>query len=909
MLFASSILGLIFQYDTFFSGFCFWSFNFLTRYSNRKFLNDSVMKEIGEVMGMKRRGDVLTEIEFVSFLCLSVVLIMQPLYSQDQVEETREAQTVSLVLKEEIRELKTPERRVLAYDDRSGVESFFAYLEIQVNPVNAVLVLDQSSSMSNEDIQSVIPSILTSRIDIEKRMARQILDSTNDFSQVGLIVFGGDHIDKYGFEENRKNLRHAIDNLEASGVMSKGGKGLSEAIDMCEECGRNCMIIVFSDGLEIRGEYDFLDVVGRATEKGIPIFAIKLGTREFSGDLEKIAEYTGGKYYNITSVGGTVDPISDPISAIMERINEHYLEDVTLEIVEPPEVFIEDALVSEGEKPQTTDSTIRLGDVSVGKKSTLVIEMGIDKESISSETQVLRPVFSILYRDVFQNKYHNDFLETHTLEIQVEKESGYYKRKIFEVLEENALVIAVTLGFLISLLGFLLNRRRAMRRLRNELEYSISQGNLSKNRKDFESALQYFRRAEEISSRLKDERADLLSEECSEMERRIQSLSSSRLHVERLVNEISRLVERTGNLASLDYIRNSFPEFEILEKGMGSDLRVDRLGDRISKVFESRDPESIDDLQKDLANYKKILESLVSEVERAQDLYSKTRRTLETLLRERNLDIERVSRVIEDGPRAHLVLNLAINDHRELESEWNRRLDDELRDEKVALLEARRLTKAGKFEKAASLLRKALKMNHIDDIPGLCEEITTALDECRRLLDDTRSQLTCTYNEAMQAYQSKRLGEAEGKFKQARALAEKMDDSTWMEKAESMINVCNHELLCIEQEKAIIRKMKEVNGIVAVEWLARYVEADDIDELLTHIRKEYNRPGEEDEQYRVYPYEDIPVFIDFHALSRYVFDHPGEIAGKIPPSNLEIPIALQKELLDVMESFRRGEND
>ncbi|MBU6998818.1 MAG: VWA domain-containing protein [Theionarchaea archaeon] len=859
-------------------------------------------------MGIKWRGDVFMRIVIISILCLRVMLIVEPLYSQDQAAETHEVQIVSLVLKEEIRGLETPEKRVLAYDDRSGVESFFTYLELQANPVNAVLVLDQSSSMSNKDIQNTTTSLLASRIDVEKRMAREILDSTNDSSQVGLVIFGGDHIDKYGFEENRKNLRHAIDNLEASGIMSKGGKGLSEAIDLCEECERNCMIVVFSDGIEIIGEYDFLTVIGRATQKGIPVFTIRLGTRELSDDLEKIAEYTDGTYYNITSVGGTVDPISKPISDIMKKINEHYLEDVTLKLVEPPGLFIRDASASEGKTPRTTDSTIELGDVSAGKKSTLVIEMGIEKESISSETQVLKPVFSILYRDVFQDEYHNVFLETHTLEIQVETESDYHKRKIYGVIEENALVIAVTLGFLISFVGFLLNRRRTMRRLRNELEYSISQGDLSKNRKDFESALQYFKKAEEISSRLKDGRVDLLSEECSEIERRIQSLSSSRAHVETLVNEISRLVERICSLAALDYVSNSFPEFEILEKGMGSDLRVDRLGDRISKVFESRDPEQIDNLQKDLTSYKKILESLVSEVEKAQDLYSKTRRALETLLRERNLDVERVSRVIEDGSCAHLVLNLAINDHRELESEWNRRLDDELRDEKAALLEARKLIKAGKFERAESLLGKALTMDHIDDIPGLYAEITTALDECKRLHDDTRDQLTCAYNEAMQAYQSKRFEEAEGKFRQAQTLAEMMDESTWIEKAESMTHVCSHELLCIEQEKAIIRKMKEENGIAAIEWLARYVEAYDIGELLTRIRKKYNIPGE-DEQYRVYPYEDIPVFIDFHALSRYVFDHPGEIAGKIPPNNLEIPIDLQKELLNVMESFRRGEND
>lgn len=99
--------------------------------------------------------------------------------------------------------------------------------------------------------------------------------------------------------------------------------------------------------------------------------------------------------------------------------------------------------------------------------------------------------------------------------------------------------------------------------------------------------------------------------------------------------------------------------------------------------------------------------------------------------------------------------------------------------------------------------------------------------------------------------------------------------------------------------------MEEVNGIASIDWLAQYVESDNIEELLRYIRQEYNSEGDETVHYRIYPYEDPPVFIDFFALSKHILDNPNEIWGNIPPNNLEIPVDIQKELLEIMKSFRR----
>lgn len=791
------------------------------------------------------------------------------------------------------------------YKKADKTQYFSIDILIQVKPVNVILLLDESSSMNNKDIEDIYGIASVSRMEIQKRISRQILESVNSVSEIALVFFGGNEIRQYAFGSDRELLKSEVDDMVPHGDKSRGGEGLSQAIDIAKGSGRHCIVIVISDGLELLGEYKLVDSIGDAVNNDIVVHSVLLGKVDTGYDMAQIATKTNGLFFRIEEE----EDISSMMSKITNPVNGQCLEDVVLRLVAPSGVYIDDTTTLQGDKPQLNATKLKWDRISYEEPVALKTKIGVQGGRVDRNFSSLEPNFMFSFRNRFQGKDQEVQINIGTVGLDFETEEEYEERIREEFFEKNKLYIGLTMSISVIVVFFIIKRKINMTNLRKELEYHKSQVPLLEDKRDYESAMHHVERAIFICSKLKDDREKELSRKYRELTGLVSQLKEEKAKAEALLNEISRLTETIRKFAPSEYLQHSLSDYNILEEKMGPHLRIDRLGHRASQIFEENELAQIKDLQEELEHIREVLSVNLRKVQRAKDLYEQTKPTLEILLQGNNLDNERVSHVIEDSALASSVLNLVIADHQELKSRWNNEIIDEIKDEKRSFLKAQELMNQGDFRNAEIFLEKALEIAQKTEQYDLAEEIYRKLSECKERIQEIHEEMISSFNEGMELFKNHLYSDAMTKFFTARTLAEHINDASQVERAKSMILRCEKGDIWEEQKTAIRKKMEEVNGVASIEWLTRYVEVDpdDMDRLLRDIRDEFNRKGDQNiEQYRVYRYESIPIFIDFYALSKYLFDHAGEIGGKIPPNNLEIPIDVQNELLELMRPSRGG---
>jgi hypothetical protein len=790
------------------------------------------------------------------------------------------------------------------YDETDETQYFHTNIQIQVKPVNVVLLLDESSSMNNKDIESIYGNY-ASRMEIQKRIVRQILEYIDYASEIGIVFYGGDEIRIFSFDSDRKTLKSEIDSMVPLGDKSRGGEGLSRAIDLAVESERQCMVIIISDGLEVGQGYKLVDFIGRAVNNNIIISSALLGSKDTGQDMFEVAAKTKGRFFVIDKERD----ISQLVSAIVDSINGQSLENFTLSLIASSGVYIDSMTALHGDKPQERDTKLIWDYIDYKNPVAIEIEVGVKGRAIDHDLSFLETKFDLSFRNRFQAEDQNVLLDVNTIGLRFETEEEYDQRKRDEFLKKYELHIGSIATIVILVAALFVWWKTNLKRQRKKLEYHISQINLLEEKRDFESALNHVERVFLLCSKLKDDREGDFSRKYKKFTELVSQLKEEKAKAEKLLNEVNRYAEAITELAPDEFLQNSLSDFNTLKEAMGSHLRIERLAHKTSQTFEENKLTEIKDLQKELEQLREILLMDLIQVQRARDLYEQTRPTLEILLQGRNLDLDRVSAVIEDAALAPLVLNFVIATHQELKSQWNHEIKDEIKDEKKSFLEAQKLMKEGDYIRARSLLRKSLKLAQEMEQNELSEEIQKSLRECGEEIESIRSRMLSSFDEGMELYRNRLYPAAITKFSDSENSAKEINEVSRAKRARSMILRSEKGDRWEEQKEAIIEKTKEVNGIISIEWLANYVEAgsEDIDRLLKDIRDEYNKRGDENvEQYRAYRYESTPVFIDFYALSRYVFDHPGEIGGKIPPNKLEIPIDVQKELLEFMSPSRGG---
>jgi hypothetical protein len=777
-------------------------------------------------------------------------------------------------------------------------------ITMYMKPIDIVLVLDSSSSMNNRDIKDSKGNLVYYRMDIQKRIARQIIESLYNSSNIGLVIFGSDkkdEISKYDIGTTRQELIQVVDQLQSFGSKTKGGEALNTALEMAHTNDRQCLILVISDGLEVGEGFSIADFIVKAQNYKIIIITSKLGTEETDESLQELATKTKGKYFLIIEER----EMYSLTYHIIDIINNQSLNNVILEFLAPEELYIDNIKYYQGQRPQQENLKLQWNSILADETIEFTTIFGVTGEDLLNK-KFFEIEYGLSYTNQLTKELKNLSFTPQKINVKFESIWEYYKRIIIETFNHYKIHISLVFLFILIILILHFRWKNNRKRLLKEQGNHLLQAKIFKEKKEFEGALSHLEKADKISIKLNKKSDPNISKEISEMEKIIEDLEKEKKRVQTLTSEITNLIETIKRFATDEFLQHSLQDFEILKEELGNQLKPEILGEKVTSIFKTNEIEHIKKLKIDLTKLKKNLLENKQRIEKANHIYKQTKPTLEVLLQKNNLDVKRVTEAIEDTEVPHLVLNYVINDHPELQSTWNEIILDKLKDEREAFKIAENLMNQNEFKKAENLLLKAQEKAKEIGEKDLLQNIEKLLHDCRRNLEHVYETLSQTYLEGMDLFKEHQYSEAQSKFQKVITLGEQIHDESWIEKGKSMIQKCEQHIVWEEQTQAIIGKMKEFHGIASTEWLGRYVESENIDELLRYIRSEYNKKSDDDSQYRIYPFEQPPVFIDFYALANYIIEHPGEIGGKIPPNYLYIPVQVQKELLELLKPSRGG---
>jgi len=188
----------------------------------------------------------------------------------------------------------------------------------QSAPITFVMVLDRSGSMLGR------PSDLVSPIDLTKEAAMRVIESLRSEDYLGVLSFSGTSqwdvdIRQLGSGVNLRLAQDAVSQISVGGGTLMY-QALQEAITniTSSRSTDHLHIMLMSDGISgdgTKGEFRLL--AKQAQEQDITISTIAFGNESDSETLELIAEYGGGRFYEV------LDPNGLPEVMIAESVAAH----------------------------------------------------------------------------------------------------------------------------------------------------------------------------------------------------------------------------------------------------------------------------------------------------------------------------------------------------------------------------------------------------------------------------------------------------------------------------------------------------------------------------------------------------------------------------------------------------------
>ncbi len=202
----------------------------------------------------------------------------------------------------------------IADNGRSAEISLFSN---EPQPFTAVVMLDTSASM-------------TAHLDLLKRAAEEFLSrlSPGDRAQVGAF---NDKIQLSGtFTNDSNDLIGALNELDI-GNPTRLYDGIGASLDALRGVDGRRVVVVFTDGDDTASRVTFDSVLNRARDEEVMVYAIGLEAEYFNGvrvvksrpsrDLKKIAEETGGGYFELVK---TAD-LAPTFSRAIQELRSQYL--------------------------------------------------------------------------------------------------------------------------------------------------------------------------------------------------------------------------------------------------------------------------------------------------------------------------------------------------------------------------------------------------------------------------------------------------------------------------------------------------------------------------------------------------------------------------------------------------------
>jgi Ca-activated chloride channel family protein len=212
-------------------------------------------------------------------------------------------------------------------------QSLFSEESITTEGIDIVLAMDVSTSMWAVDFQP-------NRIEAAKRTAAEFIEG-RPYDRIGLVVFAGESFTQCPITLDHRLLLGLVKDADAwqlqDGTALGDGlwMGLNRLID--STALQSKVIILLTDGVQTAGEFAPLDAARAASDLGIRIYTIGIGSRSsrnipvldkrgqkiFELDpqnsldeetMTQIAELTGGQYFRATS--------TDKLREIYDQIDQ-----------------------------------------------------------------------------------------------------------------------------------------------------------------------------------------------------------------------------------------------------------------------------------------------------------------------------------------------------------------------------------------------------------------------------------------------------------------------------------------------------------------------------------------------------------------------------------------------------------
>jgi len=236
-------------------------------------------------------------------------------------------------------------------------------------PVNLVLVIDRSGSMSDKG-----------KIEYAKEAAKQIIAGLDKEDRLAVVAYSTDVELLYPiqFLKNKDGAASVVDSLYPTESTNLSG-GLTagiEQLNSIERGGYVNRVILLSDGLANVGITDLGElgrVASRASEKGIHITTMGLGVDYDENLMMSLAEYGAGNYYFIESPAQLASIFQKEFGQIAATVAK----DPVIRIGLAPGVSIEEVYGYAWTKTADGVTEIKLGDFFGGQERDILVKFKV----------------------------------------------------------------------------------------------------------------------------------------------------------------------------------------------------------------------------------------------------------------------------------------------------------------------------------------------------------------------------------------------------------------------------------------------------------------------------------------------------------------------------------------------------
>jgi Ca-activated chloride channel family protein len=246
-----------------------------------------------------------------------VVFAAVAAYTQEATfrSSTRIVPVITTVLDQQGRLVPSLEREEFTILDNNKPQEI-TFFQNDVQPFSVVVMLDYSASM-------------TANLDLLKAASEQFILRLlpADKGQVGAfsdkIQFSGE------FTSDRDDLIFALNDLQF-GNPTRLYDAINESMEMLKTVDGRKVVLVFTDGDDTASRIGFGDVLDRARQDEVMIYAIGLESEFFNGQrmmrsrpdraLKRLAEETGGGYFELKKT----DELSPTFTRVAQELHSQY---------------------------------------------------------------------------------------------------------------------------------------------------------------------------------------------------------------------------------------------------------------------------------------------------------------------------------------------------------------------------------------------------------------------------------------------------------------------------------------------------------------------------------------------------------------------------------------------------------